>query len=142
MDYKRFGDPVELKSKFLLNTIYKVDDHISKLEELVQEQRDEIDTLLKEKAERSSQMLRDAQAKVSMQLSQILAFANSEPPVSEGMGLDAVLILKHLESLVHEVREGGMWHDEFFDKVEQYVEACMQKAKQLPTGDSNEPSEG
>ena len=133
---------VEIRSSYLHNAIYKLDSYIVGLEEKAQRLEAEVKLLQKEKADRLYLDARAAETKAYGMLSQIMNYAEGVPPINQGMGLDAVLILKHLEGLISAMGEmkgdadGNAWYT--LNEIEDYVKACMQKARQLPTGESNE----
>jgi hypothetical protein len=138
--------PVEIQSVYLHNAIYKLDSYVVGLEEAVVRLEGEVRVLQKEKADRLYLEARAAETKAFSMLSQIMDYAEGAPPINQGIGLDAVLILKHLEGLISAMGEmegdadSNAWYT--LNEIEQYVNDCMQKAKSLPTGESNEPSEG
>lgn len=130
---------VELRSVYLHNAISKLDTYVVGLEDKVEWLEGEVRVLQKEKADRLYLDARAAETKAYGMLSQIMQYGEGAPPINKGMGLDAVLILKHLEGLVHRVTKGNdLSVDDFLEEVEQYVEACMREAKELPTGESDE----
>lgn len=138
--------PVELRSFYLHNAIYKLDSYLVGLEEKVQWLEGEMKVLQKEKADRLYLDARAAETKAFSMLSQIMDYGKGAPPINrETIGLDAVLILKHIQGLISsmgdvmgdaDTRDGNAWHT--LNEIEQYVNDCMQKAKQLPTGECNE----
>lgn len=139
--------PVELRSTYLHNATYKLDSYVVGLEEKVEWLEGENKELQKEKADRLYLDARAAETKAFGMLSQIMDYAQGAPPINEGIGLDAVLILKHLEGLISNLnqvegdsntKDGHAWHT--LNEIEHYVKECMQKAKAL--GGSNEQGEG
>lgn len=130
--------PVELRSSYLHNAIYKLDSYVVGLEEKVEWLEGENKVLQKEKADRLYLDARAAETRAFGMLSQLMDYGKGAPPINQDMGLDAVLILKHLEGLVHRVTRGGLSVDDFLEQVEEYVHDCMQKAKTVHEGDSND----
>ena len=126
--------PIELRSTVLQSAIWQVDNHIVRLERLVEEQGAEI-KILKEVADKASHQLRvNLEAKVFRQLGMVLDHGEGVPPITQDLGLDAVLILKHVQEALWEIR--GI-HDEGIDAyhqiegLQEYIDIALEKAKGL-----------
>lgn len=141
--------PLELRSFYLHNAIYKLDSYLVGLEEKVQWLEGEMKVLQKEKADRLYLDAHAAETKAYGMLSQIMDYGKGAPPINQDLGLDAVLILKHIEGLISsmkqvegdsDTKDGNAWYT--LNEIGDYVDQCMQKAKTLSTGESNEKGEG
>ncbi|WOL31439.1 hypothetical protein [Microcoleus phage My-WqHQDG] len=127
--------PIELGSSVLINALYRVDHHILDLEELVEKQQGRIQALRDEIYDYQYKERQAVYANVGHTLASILDNAGGRAPINEGMGIDTVLILKHLEHLIHRVTRGDdLSVDDFLEKVEQYVTDALERAAQVSKG--------
>lgn len=125
---------VNLESNALLNAIYGVDLHIVRLEEKVKEQQEEIENLNKQISDRNQDIMQESWNKVGSTLSVLLDHAEGKPPINEDMGLDTVLILKHLESVISRARNGMTTYGYAIFEIEKYVKDAMKKATEISEG--------
>ena len=119
-----------LRSPILMRAIEGVDAEIKHLEDTVKLQREEIRKL--------SATLGSSQALMGQQLRSILDYANGNIPINDSKGIDACLILKHIDSILSKVDDSLDDIDRIdsiidaMDEIKQYVTDGLDKTKALP----------
>jgi hypothetical protein len=132
--YPQRFTPIELGSSVLINALYTVDHHILDLEELVQEQRGMIQALKNEIYDYQYKERQQVYAKVGHTLVSILDSNGGRAPINDGMGIDAVLILKHLEAIISRVKYSTINWNDGFDEIDKYVTDGLERAGQVSKG--------
>lgn len=124
-DYEQLGNYPLMLRPILMRAIEGVDAEIKHLEDTVKLQREEIRKL----SATLDAQLRSSQALMGQQLMSILDYAKGNIPINDSKGLDACLILKHLDSILSKVDDSLDDMDRIdsiidaMDEIKQYVKA-------------------
>ena len=134
--------PLELRSRKLVGVIYSIDTYIVDLEALVEQQEEEIKKLREAEYARTTELVADcvhdsealakeARDNIGRTLSLILDSANSVPPIDDKVGLDTVLILKHVQRAVLAIgttlSDGGDPFEDLYN-LRSYIAEALDKA--------------
>lgn len=131
--------PLMLRSPILMRAIEGVDAEIKHLEDTVKLQRERIRELEDRISATIDAQVRLSQARTRQQLMNILDYAKGNVPINDSIGLDACLILKHLDSILSKVDDESL--DDIdridsiidaMDEIKQYVTDGLDKTKALP----------